>query len=219
MRRTRRSLLATAAASMILAGCAGDDGGDTGDGDTTPTATDTATPSPTATETDEQGMDRTTTEGMGGDETTEQTTATGPTVAVRSHAELGDILVGPDGLTLYMFDQDTEGEPRSSCSGGCADAWPPLTVEGTPDASEDVTASLETFERDDGSTQIMAGGWPLYYYASDSSPGDTEGQGINDIWWVLDPTGEPIRSTGSETATTDDDGGLYSIQPPVQPST
>lgn len=203
MHRTRRSLLAAAAASISLAGCVGDDGGDTGNGDTTPTATQTATASPTSTSTDSDGMDTTTSDGTEDDQTTESET----TVAVRTHAELGDILVGPDGLTLYMFDQDTEGEPSSACSGGCADAWPPLTVEASPRASDEVSASLETFEREDGSTQVMAGGWPLYYYASDSSPGDAAGQGANDIWWVLDPSGEPIRSTGSETTTTDDDGG------------
>jgi predicted lipoprotein with Yx(FWY)xxD motif len=210
MVRTRRSLLAAAVASVSLAGCAGDDGGDTGNGDSTPTATETATPSPTTTAPDEEGMDTTTTDGTGGDQTTAQTTEAGATVAVRAHDDLGDILVGPDGLTLYMFDQDTEGEQASSCSGGCADAWPPLTVDGTPSGSEDVTATLETFEREDGSTQVMGSGWPLYYYASDSSPGDTQGQGVTDSWWVLDPSGEPIRSTGSETTTTgDDDGGIY----------
>jgi len=41
---------------------------------------------------------------------------------------------------------------------------------------------------------MSAGGWPLYYYASDGEPGDTTGQGGNDVWWVLGPDGTPNRS-------------------------
>lgn len=204
MPHTRRAILGAAAASISLAGCIGDDGGDGGDSPTT-----TATESPTATATETQD---TTEDEMGTTDTAEEepTTASdgGATVALRSHPDLGDILVGPDGMTLYMFDQDTDGEAASSCSGGCADAWPPLTVGEEPSTGDGVTASLETFEREDGSTQVMAGGWPLYYYAQDSEPGDANGQGANDIWWVLDPAGDPVRSSGSdESTTTSDDGG------------
>lgn len=203
MPRTRRAILGAAAASITLAGCIGDDGGDGGDSPTT-----TATESPTATATDTQ---ETTDDSMGTTDTADEQTTTdsggGDSVALRSHPDHGDILVGPEGLTLYMFDQDTEGEMASSCSGGCADLWPPLTVDGTPSASDEVSATLETFEREDGSTQVMAGGWPLYHYAQDSEPGDVNGQGANDVWWVLDQAGEPVRSSGSEATTTSDDGG------------
>lgn len=186
MPHSRRAVLGAAAASIGFAGCIGDDGSDGDAGDTT-------TDAPT------------TTDGGAGTASDE-----GPTVALRAHPDLGDILVGPDGLTLYMFDQDTEGEAASSCSGGCADVWPPLTVEETPAAGDDVSVTLDTFEREDGATQVMAGGWPVYYYAQDSDPGDAEGQGVNDIWWVLDSAGQPIRSSGSgETTTTSDDGGIY----------
>lgn len=116
------------------------------------------------------------------------------TVGVRTHGELGEILVGPEGLTLYMFDPDTQGEGTSACSGDCAEAWPPLTIAGSPTASADVSAGLSTFEREDGSTQVAANGWPLYYFANDESPGDANGQGINGVWWVLRPDGTPVRA-------------------------
>lgn len=140
--------------------------------------------------------------GGGGDDGTDSPTADGvdggATVQVRSHAELDDVLVGPDGRTLYMFEQDTTGEPASACTGGCADAWPPLTVEDSPTTGGEVAADVSAFERDDGSMQVAAGGWPLYYFVDDEAPGDANGQGSNDVWWVLDPTGSPKRSTGSE---------------------
>lgn len=116
------------------------------------------------------------------------------TVAVRNHDEFGDILVDGDGMTLYRFDADSQGAGESACTGDCAGAWPPLTVDGEPTAGNGVSASLSTFERGDGSTQVAIDGWPLYYYASDGSPGDTMGQGVSDVWWVVGPDGAKITA-------------------------
>ncbi|MFC4541214.1 plastocyanin/azurin family copper-binding protein [Halosolutus amylolyticus] len=122
---------------------------------------------------------------------------TAPTVQVRDHAEYGEILVDADEMTLYMFDQDTQGAPETACDGDCADAWPPLTAD-TAVAGDDVTAELDTFERATGEMQVIANGWPLYGFAQDDAPGDARGQGSNDIWWVLGPDGTPIRSDASD---------------------
>ena len=209
MRPTRRAVLAATVSSIALAGCTGDgtgtadpgDGGSGNDGET-PTQTSTATPSPSPSPTS------TATPGSTDSPTP---TASGTTVQVRSHPDLGEVLVDSEGRTLYMFASDTRGEGASTCSGGCANAWPPLTVEETATAGEGVTAGLTTFEREDGSTQVAADGWPLYYFASDENPGDANGQGANDVWWVLRPDGTPVRpGTSTATATpTDaaDDGG------------
>lgn len=121
------------------------------------------------------------------------------TIQVREHPDLGDILVSPDEMTLYMFDQDTQGEDESACYDGCAENWRPLTVdeETEPTAGEGVTADLTTFERDTGERQVAADGWPLYDFAPDKEPGDANGQGANDAWWVLAPDGTPVRDDGS----------------------
>jgi len=185
---TRRKLLGATATTFTLAGCLGGGDGD----DATDTETDTDTDdSGIDTETDTGGM--TTEAGSGMDD--------GATVGVRSHPDHGEVLVGPDGLTLYMFDQDTQGEGSSTCSGGCAETWPPLTADD-PTAGDGVTAELTTFEREDGSTQVAANGWPLYYYATDTEPGDASGQGVGDVWWVLAPDGTPIRGDGGTDAGT-----------------
>lgn len=120
------------------------------------------------------------------------------TVRLHSHTEFGDILVGSDGFTVYNFDADSQGESTSECHDECADAWPPVTVEGNPRAEDGVDAELTTFEREDGSTQVAANGWPLYYFEGDETPGDVDGQGVNDVWWVLDTDGIPIRTTGDD---------------------
>ncbi|MFD1644520.1 COG4315 family predicted lipoprotein [Haloarchaeobius litoreus] len=197
MARTRRTLLGAVAGTFAVAGCLGD-GGDGGGGATTqPATTQPATTQPATT------AQTTTAPETTAAETTAMDGGGDATVQVRSHPDLGDILVDSEGLTLYMFDSDEQGSGASTCSGGCADAWPPLTVDGDPTAGDGVSAELTTFEREDGSTQVAANGWPLYYYASDTAPGDATGQAANDVWWVLAPDGSPVRPSG----TTTDGGG------------
>ncbi|WP_121822073.1 COG4315 family predicted lipoprotein [Halostella salina] len=189
---TRRKLLGATATTLAFAGCLG--GGD--DGDATDTETDTDASGMDG-DTETTGMDGTDSDGSGMDD--------GATVSVRSHPDHGEVLVGPDGLMLYMFDEDTQGEGASTCSGGCAETWPPLTAED-PTAGDGVTAELTTFEREDGSAQVAANGWPLYYYAPDEEPGDATGQGVGDVWWVLAPDGTPVRGDGGmDSGTTGED--------------
>ena len=124
------------------------------------------------------------------------------TVNVDDNAEFGDILVADNGLTLYIFTPDEPGV--SNCNGGCAVAWPPLTVADgeTPAGGMDITGELTLITRDDGSQQVALDGAPLYFYRDDGVPGDTNGQGVNDIWWVVDATGTPIQPTPELIAET-----------------
>ena len=108
------------------------------------------------------------------------------TVAVAS-SQLGDILVDAEGRTLYAFTRD-KGD-QSACSGQCAANWPALT--GTATAGTGVQASLlSTALQANGDTQVTYGGRPLYYFAGDAKPGDTNGQGVGDVWFALTADGE-----------------------------
>lgn len=107
-----------------------------------------------------------------------------PTVQVAAHPELGDILVGPNGMTLYLYTNDEPGV--SNCTGGCLAAWPPLLVGFTPLADEGVTG-IGTFTRDDGRLQVTHNGLPLYFWVQDQQPGDATGQGVSDVWFVINP--------------------------------
>ena len=60
-----------------------------------------------------------------------------------------------------------------------------------------------SFERDDGTIQATYDGWPLYYFAQDQEPGDTTGQAVNDVWWVIDADGAAITGAPGD----DDTGG------------
>ena len=199
----RRRFLAAAAGLVALAGCT--TGSDGGQQDTTPA--ESATTTEQAGTTAESGETETTA-ATESDATTTEAMADSPTVAVGSTDEYGDVLVDSEGVSLYLFTQDEED--ASTCYGDCEDAWPPLTVDGDPTAGSDVTASLGTTERDDGSMQVTAEGWPLYYYAADSEPGDTEGQGVGDVWFLVTPDGAQVgggeATDTTTTATTTDDG-------------
>jgi predicted lipoprotein with Yx(FWY)xxD motif len=178
MRSWRLSLL-TAVLLLTVAACAGDAGETAADSETTPAEETPAEAESPAVE-DDDGTEQT------GD----------VTVAVTS-SDLGEIIVDAEGRTLYVFLNDAQGE--SVCYDECETNWPPLT--GMPDAGEGVDASLlGTTERDDGSGQVTYDGWPLYYFAADSTPGDSNGQGVGDVWFVVGPEGEPIQDNSEEEA-------------------
>ena len=50
------------------------------------------------------------------------------------------------------------------------------------------------------------GGRPLYTYSADASPGDTNGQDVNGVWFVVDPDGNLVQ-TQVESTGIDDSGG------------
>jgi predicted lipoprotein with Yx(FWY)xxD motif len=105
---------------------------------------------------------------------------------------LGHVLVDGQGLSLYLFEPDAQGD--STCYDECATAWPPLVTDGEPTAGDGADAGLlGTTTRDDGSTQVTYDGWPLYHWAGDQAPGDVNGQGVNDVWWLVGPDGAPVR--------------------------
>ena len=107
-------------------------------------------------------------------------------------SSLGDIVTDSAGMTVYMFDSDTQGSGTSTCSGGCLSAWPPVPAGSDAPELTGVTGKVGTITATDGSQQLTLNGWPLYYYASDSAAGDTNGQGSGGVWWVLDATGTPV---------------------------
>jgi predicted lipoprotein with Yx(FWY)xxD motif len=111
------------------------------------------------------------------------------TIGVTADATLGSYLTGANGMTLYIFTVDKAD--TSNCTGGCAAAWPPLTVAaGTavaPPMGSTSTFSLIT--RADGTMQVAYNHMPLYYYSKDTAAGQTTGQGFGGKWWVAPLSG------------------------------
>ncbi len=105
---------------------------------------------------------------------------------------IGTIVVDGKGMTVYEYGNDVQGGNSSSCTGQCASNWPAVPAgSGTP-TLQGVTGKVGTITGVDGKPQLTLNGWPLYYYVGDTAAGQTSGQGVGNIWWVLSPAGDPI---------------------------
>jgi len=106
-------------------------------------------------------------------------------VKVAEKPEIGKYLTDGKGMTLYRFANDSEGV--SNCTGQCLINWPAFYVDPTAVVEGCETLDFGSITRDDGSEQTTYKGMPLYYFINDKGPGDTNGQGIKDVWFVVTP--------------------------------
>jgi predicted lipoprotein with Yx(FWY)xxD motif len=106
-------------------------------------------------------------------------------IRLATNATFGQILTDADGNSLYFFSKDTKD--NSECLGGCRDIWPVFFVENlTVDNGLDIL-DFATITRTDGALQTTYKGWPLYYFSNDAAAGDTNGNQVNNIWYVAKP--------------------------------
>ncbi|MDP2661371.1 MAG: hypothetical protein Q8R28_11655 [Dehalococcoidia bacterium] len=113
------------------------------------------------------------------------------TLKAGQNATLGQYLSDDQGRTLYLFITDTS--TASTCYDACAQKWPPLLTQGAPTGTGITASLLGTSQRREGTAQVTYKGHPLYYYAPDQKPGDTTGQGVGSVWYVVSPAGDLIK--------------------------
>lgn len=115
-----------------------------------------------------------------------------PLVRVVQHPVLGSILVGPNGRTLYTYDNDAAGDPYT-CDEGCSENFPPLIVAarsalGSATARRALAIIARRADSHRGARlQVAYGGRPLYYFSRDVAPGDVTGDGVAGFWHVARP--------------------------------
>ena len=107
------------------------------------------------------------------------------------------VLTNARGMTLYYRTSDT---PTSVCSGGCASAWPPVLSTTMPSGSTTLPGTFSLMNDANGS-QVAYNGHPLYTYSGDSAPGQANGQGFANIWFVA-PTNLPATTTPAGSTPT-----------------
>ena len=112
---------------------------------------------------------------------------------LEQNADFGQILTDEGGYTVYLFSNDTQGAGTSACEDGCLEVWPAVGEITSPSGALDADL-VGSIERSDGTIQATYNGWPLYRFASDESPTDTNGQGVNDVWWVIGADGEAVAA-------------------------
>lgn len=119
--------------------------------------------------------------------------AKGGSVVKLAKTALGQVLVDARGRTLYLYTPDHKN--TSVCYGKCASFWPPLLTTAKPRAGKGANASLlgETM-RKDGKHQVTYAGHPLYFFANDKKAGQTNGQGLQKIWWVVSAAGKKVTA-------------------------
>lgn len=119
-------------------------------------------------------------------------------VSTAAISGLGTVLVNGQGLTLYMFVPDNDS--HVTCTGACAQVWPPLKIGAGQSAVASGQAKSTLIGSDPdpaGGRVVTYAGWPLYTYVADTSPGMATGQAINlngGLWYVLSPSGQVIKT-------------------------
>jgi len=110
-------------------------------------------------------------------------------VSVMHTEAAGHFLVAANGMTLYLFTKDAAGV--SNCADKCAQAWPPYTVDADEaDAllkGANVGGTLGTIKRADETLQVTYNEWPLYFFQSDKAIGDTTGDKVGGVWFMIHP--------------------------------
>ena len=114
-----------------------------------------------------------------------------PLVKVARDPSLGPILVDKDGKVLYLYSRDVLGTSNcyNTATSMCETNWPILRppASGEPTGAPDINGKLGVINRTDGTKQVTYNDIPLYYYVRDEAPGDTKGQAVGGIWWILPP--------------------------------
>ncbi len=134
--------------------------------------------------------------------TSPSTTAPVYTVNLATSATLGSYLVDGKGRTLYYFTKDSPGV--SNATAAIIANWPVFYAATITTSSAALNpADFGSITRSDGTMQTTFKSYPLYYYINDKAPGDTNGQGLNNVWFVVNPNNfNPTTSTTTSTTTT-----------------
>jgi predicted lipoprotein with Yx(FWY)xxD motif len=121
-------------------------------------------------------------------------------------ATMGSIVTDGSGWTLYRSDNDKNIPPTSNCTGSCATEWPPAApVSDTQITGVDGNL-VGSLTRADGTQQLTLNGWPLYRYTGDEQPGQTNGQGVGQVWFASTPEGlKAGAAADSSSASTSTD--------------
>ena len=117
---------------------------------------------------------------------------------------LGPVLVDSKGFTVYLLTADSPG--HSTCSATCLQYWPLVAAPAgsSMPSVAGISAALKTTTAMSGASMVTAGGWPLYTFVKDKSPGDVTGQGVKTFggtWYAVSPSGSAVRTAATPATT------------------
>lgn len=113
-------------------------------------------------------------------------------VKIATKDGVGSYLTDMEGKALYWFTKDASG--KSACAGPCVEKWPLYYRESVAAPKELKSDDFGTITREDGKKQSTFRGYPLYYWMGDAASGDMKGQGLNGVWFVINPADFPPKA-------------------------
>ena len=113
------------------------------------------------------------------------------TAKIMTKDGVGAYIADAKGMTLYYFTKDADG--TSVCLGECVQKWPLYTADKVEPQAGLEAKDFGSIKRTDGKSQVTYKGAPLYYFFKDMKPGDTNGQGVGGVWYVVNPAAFPPK--------------------------
>ncbi|WP_077324822.1 YVTN family beta-propeller repeat protein [Virgibacillus siamensis] len=119
-----------------------------------------------------------------GDQSKEKTRDAKTSLQVIENEKVGKHLADSKGMSLYIFTKDKKGV--SNCKGKCLKNWPAFYTKDVNAPEGYDKSNFGTITRQDtGEKQTTYRGYPLYYFVKDKEKGDVNGQGVKDVWYVV----------------------------------
>ncbi|MDF3145136.1 MULTISPECIES: SCO0930 family lipoprotein [unclassified Streptomyces] len=125
-----------------------------------------------------------------------------PGLSTRKDPKLGEIVIDKNGHTVYRFMKDSPWPMKTACTGECLEKWPVIEpVDAKDTEGIDLKGSgprgqgYVVFDRPDGLKQQTIDCVPIYTFAGDKKPGDTNGQGVGGTWFAIRPDGKPVGAS------------------------
>ena len=113
------------------------------------------------------------------------------TINIAFKTPLGNYLVDGRGLTLYYTVSDRAG--YSNLPDEALSSWPAFYVSNIAVPPALKASDFGTYTRDNKVKQTTYKGYPLYYFFQDKASGDTLGNKLGGVWFVIDPENFPPR--------------------------
>jgi predicted lipoprotein with Yx(FWY)xxD motif len=132
----------------------------------------------------------------GGSSTTAGSSSAAPAAELATaKTSLGTVVVDGRKRTVYEFDKDTVGAATSACTGVCVGLWPELTTTSSSPSVSGLSGTVGTAPTTGGAQQLTLNGHRLYTFSGDSQSGQVNGEAFMNLWWVLSPAGQLIKSS------------------------
>ncbi|WP_309122068.1 plastocyanin/azurin family copper-binding protein [Paenibacillus sp.] len=124
-------------------------------------------------------------------------------VMIGTSAEHGDYITDAYGNALYYFAKDAPN--ASACAGPCVANWPLFMAHGALPSTLSA-GDFGMIDHPEGGVVTTFKSYPLYYFAKDAAWGDTLGQNVNDVWFLVSPKTFEGTSAGAGTGSSSNAG-------------